>query len=76
MLDFWRAYGCFGVGVGVWVKVVLPEREWDEVWCVAGVFFLKVFMEDVEDFVGLRGYFFAIRVLDGGEVGLIHSVEL
>ncbi len=36
--------GCvgFGVGVGVWVKWVLPWRGWDLVRCSAGVFFLKV----------------------------------
>ncbi len=49
MLDFWRAYGWFCVGVGVWV---LPRREWDVVWCGSRVLFIKMVMEDVEDLAG------------------------
>ena len=46
----------FGVGVGVRVKWVLPWRRWDVVRCVAGVFFLKVSLKHVDDFMWVCGH--------------------
>ena len=65
-----------GVGVGVWIVWALPWREWNEVWCVAGGFFLKVSLLDVDYLGWVGGDAIGGWVSDGFEFGLVFGVGL
>ena len=48
----------------------------DVVRCVAGVFFLKVSLQDVDDLGWVAGYAIGDWVFDGFEFGLVFGVGL
>ena len=66
----------FGVGIGIQVQWILPRGGSDVVRCVAGMFFLKVCLQDVDDFGWVGGYDIGGWVSDGFELGLAFGVGL
>ena len=49
---------------------------WNVVRCIAGVFFLKVSLKDVDDLGWVGGYAIGGWVSDGFEFGLVFGVGL